>query len=70
MREVPDGVQSEVIFVFDLELPRYFDPHNQDGEVAELQRMPIVRVQRMMDRRGEITLDASMDIMRFLERLK
>ena len=37
VREVPEGVQSEVIFAFDLELPREFMPHNEDGEVAELQ---------------------------------
>jgi 8-oxo-dGTP pyrophosphatase MutT (NUDIX family) len=35
LREVPEGVQSEVIEVYDLELPADFAPTNQDGEVSE-----------------------------------
>lgn len=35
LREVPEGVQSEVIAAYDLELPADFQPRNQDGEVAE-----------------------------------
>jgi 8-oxo-dGTP pyrophosphatase MutT (NUDIX family) len=70
LREVPEGVQSEVIFVFNLELPRDFEPYNQDGEVAEFQRVPMAEVQRMLGRCSEITLDARLVITRFLERLK
>jgi 8-oxo-dGTP pyrophosphatase MutT (NUDIX family) len=69
LREVPEGVQSEVIFVFELELPPEFEPHNEDGEVADFQRLPLAKVQSMLGR-GLITLDASLVIMRFLERLK
>lgn len=35
LREVPEGVQSELIEVYDLELPADFVPRNQDGEVSE-----------------------------------
>ena len=35
LREVPEGVQSETISVYDLELPADFRPQNQDGEVSE-----------------------------------
>jgi 8-oxo-dGTP pyrophosphatase MutT (NUDIX family) len=35
LREVPEGVQSEVVEAYDLELPESFQPKNQDGEVAE-----------------------------------
>jgi 8-oxo-dGTP pyrophosphatase MutT (NUDIX family) len=35
LREVPEGVQSEVVEAYDLELPEDFRPKNQDGEVAE-----------------------------------
>jgi 8-oxo-dGTP pyrophosphatase MutT (NUDIX family) len=35
VREVPEGVQSEVVHVYDLELPAGFQPRNQDGEVSE-----------------------------------
>jgi hypothetical protein len=35
LREVPEGVQSETVHVFDLALPEGFEPRNQDGEVSE-----------------------------------
>ena len=35
LREVPEGVQSELIEAYDLELPEDFKPSNQDGEVSE-----------------------------------
>jgi 8-oxo-dGTP pyrophosphatase MutT (NUDIX family) len=68
LREVPEGVQSEVIFVFDLELPREFQPHNEDGEVAEFRRVPVSKVVEMLRGDAAITLDASLVMMSFLER--
>ncbi len=68
LREVPEGVQSEVIFVFDLELPREFQPHNEDGEVAAFRRAPVSEVFGMLHGDGDFTLDASLVIMSFLER--
>ena len=44
LREVPEGVQSEVIYVYDLELPADFQPVNQDGEVSEFKLMEIEHV--------------------------
>ncbi len=35
LREVPEGVQSEVVHVYNLVLPETFMPCNQDGEVQE-----------------------------------
>ncbi|HEU4922056.1 MAG TPA: DUF4743 domain-containing protein [Burkholderiales bacterium] len=35
LRAVPQGVQSEAVHVYDLELPDGFQPRNQDGEVSE-----------------------------------
>jgi len=40
LREVPQGVQSEVIYVYDLQLPEGFQPVNQDGEVSEFKLLP------------------------------
>jgi 8-oxo-dGTP pyrophosphatase MutT (NUDIX family) len=70
LREVPEGVQSEVIFAFDLELPPDFRPHNEDGEVAEFHRLSIPQVNEILCQGGQITLDASLVITRLLERLK
>ena len=69
LREVPEGVQSEVIFVFDLQLPREFQPKNMDGEVAEFRRVPLAELDGIL-REGGMTLDASLVMLDFLERLK
>ena len=34
LRAVPEGIQNETLFAFDLTLPASFTPANQDGEVA------------------------------------
>jgi len=68
LREVPEGVQSEVIFVHDLELPRDFQPHNEDGEVAEFRRLPIAEIIAMLEGDANFTLDASLVMLSFLER--
>ncbi len=65
LREVPEGVQSEEIFVFDLELPVDFRPHNEDGEVAEFHCLPLAQVCGLLGSAGHLTLDASLVITRF-----
>ena len=40
-RDVPEGRQWERLHVFDLPLPAGLEPCNQDGEVAELQLLPV-----------------------------
>ncbi len=67
LRVVPEGVQSETIFVFELELVREFRPKNMDGEVAEFQRVPLAQVEEMLGSR--MTLDASLVALEFLARL-
>ncbi len=46
LREVPEGVQSETISVYDLELPADFRPENQDGEVSEFKLVAFAEVER------------------------
>lgn len=46
LREVPEGVQSEVVHVYDLALPVDFQPRNQDGEVSEFKLVPFDAVAR------------------------
>jgi 8-oxo-dGTP pyrophosphatase MutT (NUDIX family) len=46
LREVAEGVQSEIISIYDLELPEDFQPRNQDGEVAEFQLLAFEAVER------------------------
>lgn len=68
LREVPEGVQSEVVFVHDLELPCEFEPRNQDGEVAGFQRLPISALVEILNEGADFTLDASLVILSLLAR--
>jgi len=63
LREVPEGVQSEVIHVYDLELPASFEPRNQDGEVAEFLLLPFDRAAR-----EELTLEAELTVKDYFSR--
>ncbi|AOJ75914.1 NUDIX hydrolase [Burkholderia ubonensis] len=56
---LPEGTQSELLFVYDLPLPRDFAPHNQDGEVAEHLLAGVPEVIGWL-RDGQATLDASL----------
>jgi 8-oxo-dGTP pyrophosphatase MutT (NUDIX family) len=60
LREVPEGVQSEVIHVYDLELPAAFVPRNQDGEVSELRKISFEEAIRRIRDTEELTLDAAL----------
>ena len=68
LREVPEGVQSEIIHVYDLELPRDFTPRNQDGEVAELKLVPLAEVRRLIEETEELTVDAALVALDFFSR--
>jgi 8-oxo-dGTP pyrophosphatase MutT (NUDIX family) len=46
LREVPEGVQSETVHIYDLELPSAFQPCNQDGEVSEFKLLTFDEVKK------------------------
>jgi 8-oxo-dGTP pyrophosphatase MutT (NUDIX family) len=60
LREVPEGVQCEVIYVYDLELPADFLPRNQDGEVSEFALLPFQDVVQKILETENLTLDAAL----------
>jgi 8-oxo-dGTP pyrophosphatase MutT (NUDIX family) len=68
-REVPEGLQSEVIFVHDLELPPTVVPRNQDGEVSEFRLLPVDEVIDLLREGGLVTPDASLVILDWLDRV-
>lgn len=68
LREVPEGVQQEMLFAFDLVLPPDFVPRNEDGEVAEVRLMALEEVARLIAA-GELTLDASLVAATYLARV-
>ena len=67
-REVPEGLQSELIFVHDLVLPPAVVPRNQDGEVSEFRLLPASAVIEVLRAGGQITPDASLVILDWLDR--
>jgi 8-oxo-dGTP pyrophosphatase MutT (NUDIX family) len=68
LREVPEGVQAETIFMHDLELPEEFRPVNQDGEVAQFRLLPVAEVLRLLGESADVALDASLVMLSFMVR--
>lgn len=64
LREVPEGVQSEVIYVYDLALPGDFEPRNQDGEVSEFRLLSFEAVLNCQ----EFTFEAALVAMDYFSR--
>jgi 8-oxo-dGTP pyrophosphatase MutT (NUDIX family) len=67
-REVPEGLQSEVIHVHDLVLPASVVPHNQDGEVGEFMLLSATAVIDILRRGNQLTADASLVTLDWLDR--
>lgn len=66
-RGVAEGVNHEVLHVFDLELPAGFAPANRDGEVASFALLTPAEVSARIAA-GEFTLDAALVTADFLWR--
>lgn len=58
-REVPEGLDSEILYIHDLALPADFVPQNTDGEVSEFLALD---AQRLIERiaGGEMTVEAAL----------
>lgn len=68
LRAVPEGIQNETLFAFDLTLPADFTPANQDGEVAgHLRASPSTALDIMAD--CAMTVDATLVTIDALVRL-
>ena len=63
LREVPEGVQSETVSIYDLELPQDFRPQNQDGEVSEFKLLTFSEVER-----ETLTFEAALVARHYLQR--
>ena len=58
-RDVPEGLNREVLHVYDLALPADFAPRNMDGEVSEFQSLDMPAVLERIAR-GELTVAAAL----------
>lgn len=63
-RDLPEGFQREWLSVYDLALPAGLTPANQDGEVAELHRLPVAEALARAAA-GEMTVDATLATLDF-----
>lgn len=63
-RDIPEGLQHEQLFVYDLALPPDVTPVNQDGEVAELRCLPVAEALALAAGR-EMTVDAALVMLDF-----
>jgi 8-oxo-dGTP pyrophosphatase MutT (NUDIX family) len=70
LREVPDGLHAETIFVYDLALPGDFVPVNQDGEVAEFRCLALHEVAAELESDAPYTVDAGLVALECLQRLR
>jgi len=59
LREIPEGVQWERVYAYDLVLPAGFVPHNRDGEVAEHRHIDPAALLAIMAGRA-MTVDATL----------
>lgn len=59
LAEIPEGVQAEQLFVYDLPLPASFTPSNQDGEVSE-HHLVTIKVALELIAQAQMTVDASL----------
>lgn len=67
LRDIPEGLQHEILFSYDLCLPAGLQPHNVDGEVMAHQLMPVAEVVELL--MGEaMTVDAALVTLDFLLR--
>lgn len=59
-RAVSEGLDTQRIAVFDIELPADFVPCNQDGEVARFELLPVPEVLRRLHQPQAFTVDAAL----------
>ena len=63
-----EGLRRDVLYVFDLELPRDFVPVNHDGEIAEFHLWPIRRVLETVRDTDEFKFNCALVVIDFLIR--
>jgi 8-oxo-dGTP pyrophosphatase MutT (NUDIX family) len=62
--DIAEGLQHEHLHVWDLPLPADAQPHNQDGEVAALHRLPVAEALALAAS-GQMTTDAALATLDF-----
>lgn len=66
--ERSEGLRRDVLFVFDLEMPRDFVPVNHDGEIAEFQLWPVRRAMEAVRDTTDFKFNCALVLIDFLIR--
>ncbi len=66
--EVADGLRDDVLFLYDLELPADFVPHNTDGEVEAFALMPLDDVCRRVRDSDDFKFNVALVLIDFMIR--
>jgi 8-oxo-dGTP pyrophosphatase MutT (NUDIX family) len=62
------GLRNDVLFIYDLELPDGYTPHNTDGEVAAFHLMPLAEVAAIVHDTDKFKFNCNLVIIDFLMR--
>lgn len=66
--EVPEGLRRDVLFCYDLPVPRDVEPHNADGEVAEFRLWPLEEVAEALAAGDDFKFNVALVILDFMIR--
>lgn len=66
--EREDGLRNDVLFVYDLELPHDFTPHNTDGELTGFELLPIGDVAERVRTSDAFKFNCALVVIDFLVR--
>lgn len=65
---VAGGMKRDVIFAYDLELPRDFTPRNRDGEVADFRLLPAADVRDIVENTDDFKFNCNLVLIDFFIR--
>jgi 8-oxo-dGTP pyrophosphatase MutT (NUDIX family) len=63
--ETPLGIRDDVMFVYDLDVPEDFTPHNRDGEIVRFELMPVATVLDRIRTTGDFKFNVNLVILDF-----
>lgn len=67
-QETPEGLKPDVLFIYELEVPRDFTPRNTDGEIDHFMLWPIDKVAEVVSESAAFKFNCNLVIIDFLVR--
>jgi 8-oxo-dGTP pyrophosphatase MutT (NUDIX family) len=67
--ELGGHLRDDTLFVYDLELPKDFVPHNHDGEIASFELMPLHAVERILAETEAFKFNVGLVVIDFMIRM-